>query len=445
MHPTNNVVSDQHENRKNLRNYAKWLQTRVSDITWAVKDELDGWRWGNNKKRIVTCYNANGLHCRRLPLKIIEAHLRGDTTLYYTGAWRKSSAEILGTIDIDVGKSQNKGTPEGARACAEFLKNNFSGLCAEPSTHGKGVHCSFVVERGDHSTEEVRDALKQFQTYLEDACKDFDIEKVEIKGLSPVLYWDRTGDESYLKDINCGTLCKLPRMDVRSTVHFTVEQLQAMKPAAGPVAPRRAGSCMPIPENYTENMKHYRSFANRLLCEYEFDDPTGREIITKEDVAVSALAIHYCSDHMNEDGTMPHARIEAVWTALRDAGVTKRAFSNKRFKIIRDTFIDIGYIDVHDPTYFFYGNGKKGRAAKWQASERCVEAVEAFCTSDTETTTTTSLREHFPEKQEQRVRLVCVLPPHQANEHLRIDLTQFIRPWDGPTQSETVMVGVESS
>lgn len=59
-------------------------------------------------------------------------------------------------------------------------------------------------------------------------------------------------------------------------------------------------------------------------------EESGRVAVTVKDVAVFLLLLRFFTNNMNQNGTLPWARFEALWTALYQAGDVERAF-NPRF------------------------------------------------------------------------------------------------------------------
>jgi hypothetical protein len=82
---------------------------------------------------------------------------------------------------------------------------------------------------------------------------------------------------------------------------------------------------------------------------------------------------------MNADGSMPMARVKAIWDAAYRAGDTSRAFSFRRFAAIRDMLSDMGLLEWEDETYSF------GKACKWRASGKLMAMIEKASIADTVT------------------------------------------------------------
>ena len=161
-------------------------------------------------------------------------HRNEIETFYFAGNSRSKAAETLVLIDIDCKKV---GSLDGALAFAEFLKEQFfPNLYIEVSTHGKGAHGFFVLEKCGCGAEHINDLLlKRLQTWLRQVLNenDFDVENVEIKGTLPVIDWGETKYE--VLSYKSGTLAKFPRIPtledeeaLRNTTIMTVNDLQRL-------------------------------------------------------------------------------------------------------------------------------------------------------------------------------------------------------------------------
>jgi hypothetical protein len=78
---------------------------------------------------------------------------------------------------------------------------------------------------------------------------------------------------------------------------------------------------------------------------------------------------------MNNNGTLPWARFEALWAALYHAGDVERAFNPKRFAAIRNHLSSLVVdgevlLEWEDETY------SAERACKWRASEKLMNMME---------------------------------------------------------------------
>src|SRR5262249_11099296 len=64
---------------------------------------------------------------------------------------------------------------------------------------------------------------------------------------------------------------------------------------------------------------------------------SSRAKVEAEDMAIALAIVKSCSLKPNSDGSMPTARIKAIWDSLYETGEVDRAFDFHRWKTIRDT------------------------------------------------------------------------------------------------------------
>jgi hypothetical protein len=98
-------------------------------------------------------------------------------------------------------------------------------------------------------------------------------------------------------------------------------------------------------------------------------------------MAIALAIVKACSMKPNSDGSMPTARIKAIWDSLYETGEVERAFDYHRWKAIRDTMEIQGGLEMVDRRFYtgFVGmDGReiKGRAAKWHMAEWLVEKLD---------------------------------------------------------------------
>src|SRR5262249_35025534 len=148
---------------------------------------------------------------------------------------------------------------------------------------------------------------------------------------------------------------------------------------------------------------------------------SGRVAVTVEDVAVFLLLLRFFTNNMNNNGTLPWARFEALWTALYHAGDVERGFNPKRFAAVRNHLSSLVVdgevlLEWEDETY------SAGRACKWRASEKLMNMIEQEREETSSAETTVSVQDDFPrptaswkpirtEKEEMRsllIRIGCV-------------------------------------
>ena len=123
---------------------------------------------------------------------------------------------------------------------------------------------------------------------------------------------------------------------------------------------------------------HYLEVAKTLLGVHRLK--AGRVVATVKDLALFLMQLKFFSQHMNEDGSMPFARFEALWTALYKAGDIDRAFDPKRFAALRNYLSSLELLDWKDDTYkqgHWEGDRKVGGyACKWKASDKLMGMLE---------------------------------------------------------------------
>jgi hypothetical protein len=342
--------------------------------------------------------NGERSFLKRLSNMNFTDHFTDVATFYYAGAAEARKLETLVLIDIDCKKTGNL---EGAMAYARFLrKHYFPNLYFEPSTHGRGGHGYFVLEKWDYGAEYINDLLlHRLQPWLRQILKEheFDVENVEIKGTLPVIVWGQ--EELEVSNYRSGTLAKLPRLGspekeeaLRNTTRVSAYDLQKLPVVDGDKQQPRttikvgsdvAGSISGKVIDDDELAKidgHYGVVAEALLESHEVRT-TGRTVVTAEDVAIWLMLLRFFTQNMNADGSMPVKRWKNMWQALFEAGDINRAFCPQRFKAIRDHLSSLELLDWQDQTYRigWYdedGNYHKGKSCKWQASEKLMEMLQ---------------------------------------------------------------------
>jgi hypothetical protein len=317
----------------------------------------------------------------RLTNECYANHMDGTDTFYFQANGQASVAETLVKIDIDCQKSLGLGSKEGAQEFANHLKTTyFHDLVFEPSTNGNGVHGYIVVNKLGLSAKTVNAQFKVFEKWLKQEAVEVgaDIEDVEIKGTCPVFEWK---DRKLVKVV-AGTNAKLPRGDVRATTHIDITDLAKFQPVEEKVPVVRiclegSSSASWCPRAITPadlaDMPRLRKVAMLLGCPKE--KCSGRVSVTIEDVAIFLLLLRFFTRNMNENGTLPWARFEGLWTAIYQSGDIQRAFNPKRFAAIRNHLSALVFdgetlLDWQDETY------SAGKACKWKASQRLMEMME---------------------------------------------------------------------
>jgi hypothetical protein len=335
-----------------------------------------------------------------------QDHMAGRDTYYFQGEGRPDRPETLVMIDIDVKKSRKLGSTTGAFAFAKHLRETFPDLQCERSTNGKGVHGYFCLHKLGVSARDVNAVLFKFEKWLKQEAQKVgaDIEGVEIKGTCPQWEWR---DKKLFK-VTAGTNAKLPRGDIRATIHIDITDLAKFVPVEEKVPVVRSGSkgsssaswCpKAITPDDLARMPRLRRVA--LLLGLPKEKCSGRVAVTVEDMAIFLLCLRFFTKNMNENGTLPWARFEGLWTALYQAGDVARAFNPKRFAAIRNHLSSVVVdgevlLEWEDETY------SAGRACKWRASEKLMDMMEQEREETSSTETAITILEDYP-----RPRLAC--------------------------------------
>lgn len=383
----------------------KWLRDRVSGIDVGVEIEDDNGKHPihlNSNSQVLDHFaqlrNEERSFLKRISNMNFVDHFDEVSTFYFSGAAEPKKPETLILIDIDCKKT---GSLQGAMAFAEFLRNeHFANLYIETSTHGRGAHGFFVLDKCGFGDEYVnRLLLHRLQSWLRRLLKegDWDVENVEIKGTLPVIVWGKERLE--VTNYRSGTLAKLPRLGtsekedaLRNTTRLSVYDLMKLPVvekddtetdrkanSGGGVAGSVTGKAIDDDE-IGKIDGHYGNVAAALLKSHEIKT-AGRTVVTNEDVAIFLLLLRFFSQNMNQDGSMPVKRWKKMWNALHEAGDVGRAFCPQRFKVIRDHLSSLQLLDWKDQTYqigWYDEDGKyhKGNACKWQASEKLMGVLQ---------------------------------------------------------------------
>ncbi|WP_461506329.1 hypothetical protein [Rhodopirellula baltica] len=102
--------------------------------------------------------------------------------------------------------------------------------------------------------------------------------------------------------------------------------------------------------------------------------------VKSEDVADFLAVTTELTRELNEDGTMPTARVRAAWESAYQNGIVCRQFHASRFAAIRNFLVDSGLIRMVDNRYSHERNGgeTKGVAMKWSVDLLQVDVVHCL-------------------------------------------------------------------
>ncbi len=123
----------------------------------------------------------------------------------------------------------------------------------------------------------------------------------------------------------------------------------------------------------------YLEFARTWIAE-----PVGtlsRAKVDAMDLAIAFSILKFCSQKLNSDGTMPTARIKAIWDRMYDNGEVDRAFDYHRWRVIRDLIEVQGGLEMRDRHFYTgfvndQGHEIRGLAAKWKMADWLVEKLD---------------------------------------------------------------------
>ena len=412
-----------------------WLRKRTSHLDY-------GYKWDNHP---IHCNDNDTvveflLHQRHWLHKMTNdkfaRHFSGEETFYCAG--NSYGPETLFMVDIDCHK---RGSLAGAMAFAQHLADTFlPGLYFEKSTNGKGVHGFALAETSFCDAEEVNALLLELGKALDEylMLHPYDVEMVEIKGLSPVV----SITNRRLTNYKAGTLAKLPRAkdrfeELKATTRLSIPQLadliQKIKTksvAASPIShvaawkKARRPACGSVRGTHIDInlLPKYIKLAQTILGvtnEQEKQEKlqpqrrrhstygawqtdaflitantsrsaeenggsrqgvlrtTGRAIVTAEDLGIFLMELRFFSRNMNQDGSLPTERFRALWEAMLDKGDIARAWDYKRHAAMRNYLSSLGWLTWEDERYSPGCGRQKGQAAKWRASDELLELLKS--------------------------------------------------------------------
>jgi len=377
---------------------AKWVRKAISRLAYGEKT-AKGIRPNISKKNLL---RSGRLAPRKLSENKIKDHVSGKTTIYYYGNGRRKDKNTLVMIDIDIQKTQKKGSTEGAINFVEHLKDKFKSLYYEPSTNKKGIHAYFLLEKEGHDAKHVNKVLKGFENWLRtEALKiEADIEQVEVKGNCPELIYH----EDEIKNIKYGTLAKLPRdiETARGCKVFNIKEIEKefyiqrkYKEIKGSVSNKLFN------EKDLLELKNYEEFFNLKI-----KDLKGRGFrVTAHDWSIGTMILLFVNKNPNTDESVPTERIKGLWDSLYSKGDINRGWNHHRWKAIRDKLSELGLIDWIDNKYTFGNKEKKikGIACKWKLTEKFILTIRTLTKTSSQETERASLMDSEPNTKEKDI------------------------------------------
>ena len=423
---------------------ATWLKKRTSDLDHGMKGRIKPFHVNTNET-IIAKLERRVRYVDVMNHYQFGQHFSGAETYYFAGNDR--SDESLEMIDVDC--KDGVGSAVGSAAYSAHVKKKYlPNLYYEPSTGNIGSHGFFLVKTEDHTATEINDALKSLQTALRRLVSGFDISGVEVKGMCPVIEWERY-QRGKVQHFKAGQLAKLPRDatrfdELKKTSILTVDEIYALvnriekdtanvqqahqseagllpalggrashKPAQEPTTTPSTKGANPCRSFTGKHIKirpeHYR--ATKQLLNFKPRPTHDRVNIINEDIAFFCAGLEFCSNNMNPDGSLPFDRIKKLWQEAYKAGDTTRGWQYERYKAIRDWLSDMGLLEWEDATYSF-GHGRK-KPCKWKATN------ELLCL----------MKEKKEERREREEASLIIsnFQPKPENVNLRPEL-QIIKP-----------------
>jgi hypothetical protein len=105
-----------------------------------------------------------------------------------------------------------------------------------------------------------------------------------------------------------------------------------------------------------------------------------RRRVIPMDVATLIALLAHTKDHPNADGSTPTAWMKLLWDDLHERGYIDRPWDHHRYKAAREFLSKMGWIIWKDENYVvgreIDGEFRKGRAAKWEATDYLRGLVE---------------------------------------------------------------------
>jgi hypothetical protein len=415
-HKTKSKKSGDLASIRRSRTPESFIKKLISPYNLGWKDQNGMTQVPTNE--IIADYNKYG-RVRRACWGHVEltGHFLPTTnyTMFFAGDGRKTTPYCLANIDIDIQKKLKLGSTEGAIAFVKRLQEIWPDLYWEMSTNGRGIHGYLIVDKRRYDARETNAALKSLQNYLRSLAVDYDIEAVEVKGTCPIVEYGVWG-EKRIESIQHGQLAKFPReyerfQEWKKTTCVTVRELLKLEPQINQVdniklittSNEYTGSCSGIPFN-DELLKRYKSedlteLAERWLGKYGIA-AAKRSLVRPKDMALSMAIIVHCTQDRNKDGSIPQARVEAIWNVARSTGLTDKSWDHHVFTAARNWLEAHGYLVIEDfgytPGYNQGGEYVKGQAARWAASEYLIDLVLGSTSSEDDVICSLQEREDSP-------------------------------------------------
>lgn len=333
---------------------------------------------------------------RPITNKVLQQHENNEATLYICANSPKVNQMGQVGFDIDAGGKHGIGTKEGAIKAAKLIAKLMPGLYTEPSTHGIGQHAYYNVAYGEYGPEDtssIKDIIVRLTKALDQYAKQSgcNIKIIEPKGLPANIIRSANGS------LNCtsstmGVFIKCPR-DIAKAVNtcvYTVDDLEqlAIEIEAKLVPPstalrdaERHGLKDSSGSNFIFRQSDFDAqyrHAKEIYEEYNLKSVRycNRGKLLWADLQIFMAILKYCYEDPNEDGSLPNARIIALWRLFNTAGISNRKPDGKRIATLRNLLSDCGWIKWQDNRYRPGSNGLVGQAMKWAITSEFYNVIK---------------------------------------------------------------------
>jgi hypothetical protein len=348
------------QNTKNSK--VKFIKKIISKTNYGIKSSL-GIRPTLTKKNIKKNYK------KQISKKLIIDHWKNNKTLYFYGNENNNEDKTLLMIDIDVNKKEKKGSYQGAKKFAEYLKLKINDFYYEKSTNGEGIHGYIIINKCEKTAQEINIILKKFENYLKKEKEEIkaDIELVEIKGtLHEINYKDKK-----VESIKFGTLAKIPR-NINEFIKYKNKEIKITEIAEKynceyNIKNKTSGSITRklIDKEELSNLENYEKISFNFFGKL----PKAKKFkVLHKDIAIFLLILKFFKNNKNEDNTIPTKRAMMLWKKLYECGDIDRGWNHHRWKAIRDLFSKHDLINWIDNKYYIGNKNLKenGIACKWE-------------------------------------------------------------------------------
>jgi hypothetical protein len=402
--------------------------------------ELDR-RWKCGERILFYKPNKGGKASRFYPSHL-KAHLRpqhidemiaGQCKYYYTGG---RHGKTLVMLDVDAHEPWQTDARETMLQIVDLLgpENCF----VVESTRGFNIFIkweykkpqSFQVWRAS-DWKEANKTLSALQSALKRATAHR-LSCVEVKGTITV------------SSLHYGSLAKLPcygawskdrlrefrDLPVVNTawMQAQIEKLNQINPEPVKTTTVKGGSCdsFMLSQEEIDSIPHLvKSLKSRSwYCHGRRADPKRADVkLVPLDFAYAFVVLSLARKHRKEKfgEQMPTNFVQAIWNHLYQTGLFTRGFDASRWKAIRNTLADCGFLFFVDNRYWFDKNGeKRGKSMEW----RLLDEYDVLLALE-ERGEGAIIQEAYPVHEPNRWRPVLVNP---ENRHYR--LIERLQTWE---------------